>query len=91
MEGDSTCVGNVSRFIRRIEIAAAIFADLNDGVVELTRNLYHQVIHAGRPYLQSRFRQRTLGRHLHVDLRQGIAARCAAFSLSFSAEMACRA
>ena len=73
-KGDAARVGNAAGFVRIIKIAATILADLNDGMVVLSRDLRDEVIDAARPNLQARFGQRTFGRHLDVDLCKRIAS-----------------
>lgn len=91
MEGDAARIGNAPVFVRSIQVAAAVFRDLDDRVVLFPRDLHRQIMDPCRPYLQTRVGERTFGRHLDVHLSQRIATRRAAFAFRLSAEMARRA
>jgi hypothetical protein len=56
-----------------IEIAAAIFADLDDGVVVFARDLRNEVVDAARPYLKAGLGEWAFRGHFDVDLGYGVA------------------
>src|SRR5271169_3973314 len=88
VKNDPSHARHAVSYIGAIEIAATVFADLNNGMVILTRDLHHEVIDTTWPYLQPRFGQWALGRHLDMDLGEWVPAGRAPLSFDLGTEMA---
>ena len=79
VEADAAPVGDAAGVVGRVEVAAAVLADFDDGAVVLARDLGNEVVHALRPDLESGLGERPLGGHFNMNLRERVAGGCSAF------------
>jgi len=68
--------------VRRVQIAALAFGDLDHGMVVFARDLHDEVIDASWPYFEASICRWTFGRHYSMKTRVPIAAaRCVLLDL----------